>query len=355
MNLDHLTVGTFNLYNLNEPGRAVYTDSDGWKQDEYDRKIGWTESLIRSLHPDVFGFQELWHENSLRNALAKSGLESQYDLIVPADANGGHIVCAALVRQGLLEGEPEWIVNFPEKFVLRSRGDDPQTPAIAVNINSFSRPVLHFKIRPREEHPAVHVYVCHFKSKGPTQVFKEDWFQAERATYSKHATGLGSAISTIRRTAEAAALRFMLSEQMKGNNTPVIVLGDINDGQHSNTVNIVTEQPKYLVGDSVGGGDTSLYTAQTLQEYRNTRDVYYTHIHQDIMESLDHILVSEEFYDNSRKRLWMFDGMTVNNDHLNFENHKETGTNDHGIICATFKYKPIKVEATQIISESPKV
>ena len=115
----------------------------------------------------------------------------------------------------------------------------------------------------------------------------------------------------------------------------MIVLGDINDGQHSNTANILTEQPRYLVGDSVGGGDTSLYTAQTLQEYRNTRDVYYTHIHQDIMESLDHILVSEEFYDNSRKRLWMFDGMTVNNDHLNFDNHKETGTNDHGIICAT--------------------
>jgi hypothetical protein len=69
------------------------------------------------------------------------------------------------------------------------------------------------------------------------------------------------------------------------------------------------------------------------------------------MESLDHILVSEEFYDNSRKRVWMFDGMTVNNDHLNFDNHKETGTNDHGIICATFKYKPIKAEARAIVEE----
>ncbi len=60
---------------------------------------------------------------------------------------------------------------------------------------------------------------------------------------------------------------------------------------------------------------------QTLQEYRDTRDVYYTHVHQDIRESLDHILVSQEFYDNSRKRLWMFGGMAVNNDHLNFEDH----------------------------------
>jgi predicted extracellular nuclease len=151
---------------------------------------------------------------------------------------------------------------------------------------------------------------------------------------------LGAAISTIRRTAEAAALRFMLSEQMKRTRTPVIVLGDINDGQHSNTTNILTEQPRYLVGDSLGGGDVSLYTAQTLQEYRSTRDVYYTHIFQDIMESLDHILVSEEFYDNSRQRIWMFDGMSVNNDHMNFDDHKATGTNDHGVICATFKYNP---------------
>jgi predicted extracellular nuclease len=134
----------------------------------------------------------------------------------------------------------------------------------------------------------------------------------------------------------------MLTEQMKGTRTPVIVLGDINDGQHSNTTNILTEQPRYLVGDSMGGGDVSLYTVQTLQEYRSTRDVYYTHIFHDVMESLDHILVSEEFYDNSRRRIWMFDGMSVNNDHLNFEDHKATGTNDHGVICATFKYKPIK-------------
>ena len=119
----------------------------------------------------------------------------------------------------------------------------------------------------------------------PTKVMTESWFKASKATYSKHATALGAALSTIRRTAEAAALRYLLTEQMKNNDTPVIVLGDINDGQHNNTANILTEQPQYLVGDSVGGGDVALYTAQTLQEYRDTRDVYYTYVHQDIRES----------------------------------------------------------------------
>ncbi|MGV6872273.1 endonuclease/exonuclease/phosphatase family protein [Pseudochelatococcus sp. B33] len=351
MKLTRMSIGTFNLYNLNEPGVAIYTNREGWTKAQYDRKIDWTQRTISQLRPDIFGFQELWHRESIARALEASGLAGEYDLLVPEDAVGTHIVCAAIVRKGLLVGEPEWIVQFPEEFILRSSGDDPQTPAISVNIDRFSRPVLHFTVSPREDEEPVHVYVCHLKSKSPTQVYREDWFKADEV-YKKHQNNLGAAISTIRRTAEAAALRFMLTEQMKGTRTPVVVLGDINDAQNSNTANILTEQPRYLVGDSMGGGDVSLYTAQTLQEYRSTRDVYYTHIFQDMMESLDHILVSEEFYDNSRRRLWMFDGMTVNNDHLSFDDHKESGTNDHGVIRAVFKYKPIKAEARQIAGET---
>jgi predicted extracellular nuclease len=353
MNLDALSIGTFNLLNLNRPGLPVYSDRDGWSEEEYARKIAWTARIVGQRRPDVFGFQELWHADALTEALAASDAAGDYDTVVPADADGRRIVCAAIVRRELLVGAPEWIVGFPDRFVLQSSGDDPQTPEISVKIDSFSRPVLHFTIAPREDHGPVDVFVCHFKSKAPTKVYREGWYRAEVEVYRRHARGMGAALSTIRRTAEAAALRFILSERMKDTRTPVIVLGDVNDGQHSNTVNILTEQPRYLVGDSKGGGDTSLYTAQTLQEYRNTRDVYYTHIHQDIMESLDHILVSEEFYDHSRRRLWLFDGMTVSNDHLDFDDHKQSGTNDHGIVCVCFKHRPIRVDAREIVRAQP--
>lgn len=69
----------------------------------------------------------------------------------------------------------------------------------------------------------------------------------------------------------------------------------------------------------------------------DTRDVYYTHVHQDLRESLDHVLVSEQFYDNSRRCLWLFDGLVINNDHLNFDNHKETGT---GVVKVSFLFNP---------------
>jgi hypothetical protein len=351
MRLRRLTIATFNLYNLNLPGLPMYRDREGWSQDEYDRKIVWIARMLDGLDADVIGVQELWHPDALQAALDASRLKDTHELLAPPGAAGARIVCAALVRKGLRVEDPEWLVSFPEGFRLQSRGEDPQTPAISVDIADFSRPVMRFRIKPRDDRDDVFVYVCHFKSKGPTPIYIEDWYVRE--VYSKHAQSLGAALSTIRRTAEAAALRFLLSEQMKDSRVPVIVLGDINDGQHSNTANILTEQPRYLVGESKGGGDTALYTAQTLQEYRSTRDVYYTHVHQDIMESLDHILVSEEFYDNSRRRIWIFDGMVVANDHLNREDHKLDGSTDHGVIAAAFEYRPIRAEAEAIAAAPP--
>lgn len=337
-NLKELSFSTFNLYNLNEPGLPIYSDKNGWSEDEYRKKLGWTSFVLRAMEADVFGFQEMWHPASVQAAFDQSTLAGQYELLSPPNHNGKRIACGAAVRKGLLDGEPEWIKEFPPELVLKSRGDDPQTPAISLNIKRFSRPVLHFKIKPRFRRVPIHVFVCHFKSKGPTKVFFEDWY--DKNTHSLHSKAMGSAISTIRRTAEAAALRVILTKIMKNNDAPVVVLGDVNDGQLSNTLNVLTDQPRYLVGLAKGGADNALYTGQTLQEYRSMRDVYYTHVFQNTRESLDHILVSEQFYDNSRKRIWAFDGMDVNNDHLNYDNHKEIGTNDHGIVRCRFKYRP---------------
>lgn len=329
---------TFNLYNLNEPDLPLYKRSKPWSAAEYALKQSFTARLLRDMAADVFAFQELWHGQSLQNAFKAAGLDEAYDLIVPEGHAGGRIVCAAAVRKGLIVGTPSWIERFPDEFELSSKGEDDQTPQIAVKVDSFSRPVLHLSVKPVEDAPEIHLYVCHFKSKGPTEIFREPWY--EKATHSKHAEAIGSALSTIRRTAEATALKMIVTNRIKETDVPAIVVGDVNDGDLSNTINILTGQPRYLMGLSLGGGDADLYTAQTLQQYRSTRDVYYTHIHQNIRESLDQILVSQEFYDNSRKRIWAFDGMDIANDHLNSEDHRADGSNDHGIVRARFRFDP---------------
>ena len=335
-----LSFTTFNLLNLNEPGLPIYGDRDGWSEDVYARKIAWTRAVLDVARADVFGFQELWHGQSLANAFQGLDLGHEYRLLVPEGQAGERIICAGAVRADMLDGDPEWIADFPATFRLESAGQDPQTPAIAVRLSGFSRPVLHLKIRPRDDREPVHVYVCHFKSKAPTPIHRESWYEA--GAYSRHAAAIGGALSTVRRTAEATALRLILNERMKDTKTPVVVLGDLNDGVDSNTLDILTTGPRYLTALSQGGGDTALYSGQTLQEYRSRRDVYYTYIHEGAHGSLDHILVSEEFYDNSRDRVWAFDGMDVYNDHLNRDDHKEDGTGDHGVARARFVHRPAK-------------
>lgn len=334
-----ISFASFNLLNLQLPGRAIYGDTRGWSDEIYAKKIGFTASMLARLDADVIGFQELWAPEALDQALQTAGLADDYVALTPPGHPGNRIVNAAAVRRDLLVGDPDWITDFPEELVLRSSGDDPQQADISVALDTFSRPVLHLKVQVTDDTPAIEVFECHFKSRRPHQVWYErDWY--ERDIHGPHATAIGYALSTIRRTAEAAALRVLVTRIAKTTDTPVVLIGDMNDGKASNTLNILSEQPSYLSPLSVGGGGNALYTAQTVQEYRSVRDVYYTHVYKKQRESLDHILFSEQFYDNSKKRLWAFDEMVVENDHLNRDDHKETGTNDHGVIRVGFRWKP---------------
>jgi predicted extracellular nuclease len=341
VNLRRFSVATYNLFNLQLPGERMNRGQKPWTEEEFERKVAWTGRQLTDLSADIVGLQELWSREAMERVLAEAALADAYDLLAEP-ATGGKIVCAALVRKGLLRGDPRWIEEFPPEVHLHSSGDDPQSPEVSVDIPSFSRPVLHFAVALREKTPQTEVFVAHLKSKLPERVNDEAWYRADRELFRPHQTALGAALATVRRTAEAVALRVLLTNAMKDSDTPVMVLGDLNDGQHTSTVDIITEQPRYLVGDSLGGADNGLYTAQTLQEYRDTRDVYYTHVHEDLRESLDHVLVSEQFYDNSRKRLWLFDGLSIANDHLDDEDHKATGTGDHGVVKVRFAWRPAR-------------
>ena len=337
--LSRFGVATFNLYNHQLPGEHMNPGQKPWTEDEFAVKVAWVSQQLHSIDSDIVGLQELWSREAMARVLQAAALEDTYDLLAEP-ATGSRIVCAALVRKGLLRGTPRWVDHFPPELRLESSGNDAQTPDVKVTIPHFSRPVLNFQVALREQPPLTEIFVAHLKSKLPERVSDEAWFKADPAAFKPHANALGAALATVRRTAEATALRILLTKVMKGTVTPVIVLGDLNDGQHSNTINIVTEQPRYLVGDATGGTDVGLYTGQTLQEYRDTRDVYYTHVHEDLRESLDHVLVSEQFYDNSKRRQWLFDGLVINNDHLNDEDHRARGTGDHGVVRVEFAWRP---------------
>lgn len=49
------------------------------------------------------------------------------------------------------------------------------------------------------------------------------------------------------------------------------------------------------------------------------------------------MLVSEQFYDPSKNRLWSFKEMRVWNDYVEDE---DKSTSDHGVVCAYFTFDP---------------
>ncbi|MBN2056522.1 endonuclease/exonuclease/phosphatase family protein [bacterium] len=332
-----LSFATFNLYNLQLPGVPMY-QGNTYTQEEYDRKLSWTAIMLQVLDADVIGFQELWSPQCLVDAFSAAALSDQYELF-HQDNGGTGISVAAAVRRPLIGSNQQWIKKFPDDLILKKRQPGSTLEpdyTVSVTIDAFSRPVLKMLVTPQHG-PDFELFVAHLKSKMPMLLDRDE---AAIEAVRKNSSAIGTALSTIRRTAEAAALRVLLNHSMRDTDTPVVVMGDINDSQLSVTTCIITEQPPYrlyLASQAGRTSDRGLYTVATLQEYRSMRDVYYTHIHEGGRESLDHILVSEQFYDHSNKRQWSFKEMRVINDHLD-DTLKHTS--DHGVVKATFIYKP---------------
>ena len=143
------------------------------------------------------------------------------------------------------------------------------------------------------------------------------------------------------RIAEAAALRIILDGATAGADTPVVALGDFNDGQFSDTLAVLSGQPTFRVVAASSAGkrsDTGLFAGVQLQQLRSLRDVYYTHEFRDVREVIDHVLVSEQFYDWSDKRLWAFKEMRFFNDQVPVADRTMS---DHGQVRASFDWEPV--------------
>lgn len=358
-NMRDLSFATFNLFNLQVPGGLTYSDKPTFPDDDegrkkYEEKIAWTAQQILRLDAEVIAFQELWKKKALEDVFEQAGLSDEYDLVARDAPGRGRPQVALAVRKDR-HGNPQvldgahWISHFPENFVFNQlRESYGAEEEITITINNFSRPVLMAQIQAEgssPKPPVVTVLVAHLKSKGPARLS----FAAPQADALRHhAAVTKSAISHVRRVMEAGALRVMLDDLLRAEESdelsPLVLMGDLNDDTLSVTNELMSAQPSYRVQEKSRSGaksDRGLYSAERLQQYRSSRHVYYTHIYKHKRESLDHIMVSEEFYDHSRKRQWSFRELEVFNDHLNRESFEDQGASDHGQVRAYFDWNPM--------------
>jgi hypothetical protein len=348
-----ISFATFNLYNLHLPGQRIYSDADGWTQEEYDLKVDWIARRLKELDADVIGFQEVWRVEALQACFEAAGLLDDYD-IVGRNLNPAGIQVALAARKGLIVPNAagdlgEWTDDFPQtaRFTNLKEATDAKEE-VSVTIERFSRPPLKVVIQPKGQNPKpreITVFVLHLKSKGPSRL---RFHQPKPPALEHHAQIAKSVVSHVRRLVEAGAMRALLDGVMKGNEDPVVVLGDLNDDSLSVSTELLTGSPGYRFYEKSKAGsrsDKGLYTVEKLQQLRSFRHVYYTHIFEQKMESLDHILVSDAFYDHADIRQWSFREMVIDNDHLKLPDknaRKKIGATDHAIVRAQFDWNPME-------------
>ncbi len=346
-----ISFASFNLYNLQVPGAPTRLGAARFTDATYKRRLEWAASLLMMVNADVIAFQELWSPQALRDLFDVAGLSGAYELQFIGDT-WYDIAVAAAVRKPWTVSAKTLHKSFPGEFKLIKRrhgdpgGDVERTDDdIDVRIDMFSRTVIQLTLQcGQNEVPSVEVLCAHLKSKLATDL---DATEAKNELLKPHREALGDALSTIRRTAESAALRMIATGLTKKNDRAVALVGDLNDGAHSNTLNILSAQPpfrRYAKSRVGGASDVGLYPATFLQAMADFQDVAYSHVHQGVREQLDHVLVSEQFYDHSRNRKWSFKEQRIWNDHLDEEpaTGHERPASDHGVVCARFLWDPAK-------------
>ena len=367
-NTRDISFASFNLYNLQLAGAPMYPQSRPYTPEEFDAKAGWLAGMLHRLDADVIAFQEVWAREALEAVFARAGLAETYRLAFITDGAWDGVAVACAVRA---PWEIRGVVRhkaFPEAMRLVKRKQtmaqirsappaadrdvDPEadrefTPShedegVRVEIDEFARFVLQVTVghatARQPEVPAIEVFCAHLKSKLATPLDDPEYLDPR---LKPHRAAIGTALSTIRRIAEATALRILLDRAMEGNDKPTVVLGDLNDGQFTDTLAVLSGQPSFRVvaaSTTAKRTDKGLYTGVQLQQLRSLGDVYYTHEYRNVREVIDHMLVSEQFYDWSDRRLWAFTEMRFFNDHVPAADRTQS---DHGQVRASFDWEPV--------------
>jgi predicted extracellular nuclease len=318
-------VGTFNLLNLALPEQVFY-ERNKYNQAEYNRKTNWIAQQLDNMQADIVGFQEVWHENALSQALAKTNKLNQAYVVVSPQT--GHTPSVGIASRFPILSH-RVIQDFPETW---------QVEGIEMPITAFSRAVLQADIK-INENLIITFFVAHLKSKRP------DLDKNESRDNPVH-KARGEARSSIRRLAEAVALRTVIMNKLENRDSPVIVMGDLNDGNMAVSTQIISNEPpfrKWPIDVRKRIWDVLLYHAKDIQSRRSYHDVYFTHIHNGHYEALDHIMVSQELVTENQHSIGRVGYVSVFNDHLIDETLSEdeipNWQSDHGQVVASIELK----------------
>jgi predicted extracellular nuclease len=309
---------TFNVCNLALPGVRFYDNQEPYTPAQYDAKVAWIAQRIDHLDADVIAFQEIFAQAALKDVLARTRKyrHAQHAGFDPQPQDGRLTPSVALISRLPLAAGAAAYTDLPRNLSV-------PLPGVAEAMTRFTRPVLHAQVMLTNE-LVINVFVVHLKSKRP------DYRNGENDA-DPYQRGVAMLRSLIRRGAEALGLRHLLTDFVHGNRVPLIVLGDFNDVAASVTTQLVMGAGQR----GKNGFDNRLFESYRIQSRRDPlRDVGYTFIHEGNYETIDHVLVSEEFNPASRYAVGEVLDVTYLNDQIAL---KAPEASDHGAVSVRIK------------------
>lgn len=317
-------VGTFNVFNLISPDTTYY-GKRSYTKESYQNKITWIAGQLDKMDADIVGFQEVFEEDALREALQKSEkLKNAHLVVVPRTSESPSVAIASrfpIISHEIIEG-------FPVHVELENGTKLPT--------QKFTRPILKVTIEVRPK-LLLTVITAHLKSKRP-MLDKED----QHITLLERAEGEVKA--TIHRLAEALALRAVVVDELENRRNPLILVGDLNDNDRAVSTRLISGEPPFRnMPDHTKRQiwDVLLYHVKEIQSRKSYDDFYYTHIHNGHHEALDHIMVSQELVSENPNHIGRVGYVRTLNDHLLDETLSEDRIpewhSDHAQVVASFE------------------
>ncbi len=307
---------TFNVCNLAPPGMTFYDNLPPYTQAEYETKINWIAHQLDQLDADVIGFQEVFSQAALHDVLARTRQyrQAHHAGFDPDPAIAPLTPSVALVSKLPFAAAPSAFHDLPPALVARL----PQQDDL---LTRFTRPVLHAQVQVSDQ-LAINVLVVHLKSKRPDYHLGENESDPDEF-------GLASLRSLYRRGTEALGLRRLLNGFMQARrHAPLVVMGDFNDIAGAVTTELVMGAGRYGDDDF----HQRLFDSYRIQLRRDfSRDVGYSHLHDGIFNTIDHILVSKEFHPGCADAIGAVKEVMYLNDHILLH---PPGASDHGLVLA---------------------
>ncbi|RRQ26236.1 endonuclease [Rhodococcus sp. Eu-32] len=264
-------IATWNVENLFLPGEDSGPRSDA----DFDAKADALAAVIDVMNLDVLAVQEIGSREALDQVLGRVGEDWHVEL---ADTDGRGIGVGIASRTPLTDVQQ--VVDFPDALAPIQVDDTDD------RIHQLARPALHAVVD--TDLGPVHVLTCHLKSKLLT--FPGGRFSPR----DEHERARFAAYALFRRTAEAAAIRDAATDILdKGDNTRLVVLGDLNDTADAQTTQILHGPPGSEIGttgyERPDQGDTQrLWNLAA----RIPVDQRYSRIYRGRRELIDHIFLS---------------------------------------------------------------